>query len=308
MSSKYNITLTNYARGLSQDGTPSLATFIAPEVVVQSANGQYKDFSDKNAFQNPDTRRAIGGPARRLEFEADDPFFNCNPHALEISIDDHERRQAGEGDVLGMEKAKTRTLISSAKVAHESAVFKAASTSITAIGGVGEWGGEGSTADPVAELDALIEDLATQTGQMPNRLALGLPAWRRIRHNPAVIKRFPGAASVGVTLQQFAGLLLNPQLDIRVGIMSADTTKAGKAKNAVNIIGSELYLFIAQASPSVYDPSFMKTFRTRGGGVDMVRIYRAESNRSDILAVDWTEDIKVTSPVCARRVTVTDAA
>ena len=31
----------------------------------------------------------------------------------------------------------------------------------------------------------------------------------------------------------------------------------------------------------------------------MVRIHRAESNRSDILAVDWTEDIKVTSNVCA---------
>jgi hypothetical protein len=90
--------------------------------------------------------------------------------------------------------------------------------------------------------------------------------------------------------------------------MSADTTKPGKARNVVNIVGSELYLFIAQASPSVYDPSFMKTFRTRGGGVDIVRISRAETNRSDILAVDWTEDIKVTSKICARRVTVSDAA
>ena len=51
----------------------------------------------------------------------------------------------------------------------------------------------------------------------------------------------------------------------------------------------------------------MKTFRTRGGGVDIVPTYRAESNRSDILAVDWTEDTKVTSNVCARRVTVSDA-
>src|SRR5690606_14049884 len=121
----------------------------------------------------------------------------------------------------------TSTLLSGAKVAHESAVFKAASTSLAAVGGIGTWGGATSTADPIAELDALIEEMATATGMMPNRLALGLPAWRRIRHNPQVIKRFPGAASVGVTLQQFAGLLLNPQLDIRVGILSADTTKPG---------------------------------------------------------------------------------
>jgi hypothetical protein len=39
----------------------------------------------------------------------------------------------------------------------------------------------------------------------------------------------------------------------------------------------------------------------------LVCIYRSESNRSDILAVDWAEDIKVTSQVCARRITVTDA-
>lgn len=33
----------------------------------------------------------------------------------------------------------------------------------------------------------------------------------------------------------------------------------------------------------------------------LVRIYRAESNRSDILPVDWTEDIKVTSGICPPR-------
>jgi hypothetical protein len=40
------------------------------------------------------------------------------------------------------------------------------------------------------------------------------------------------------------------------------------------------------------------------GGVDNVRVYRAESNRSDILAVDWSEDIIVTSSACGRRITV----
>lgn len=48
-----------------------------------------------------------------------------------------------------------------------------------------------------------------------------------------------------------------------------------------------------------------KTFRTRRGGVDLVRVYREERSRSDFLAVDWTEDIKVTSSVCAKRITTT---
>ena len=304
MPSKFHVTLTNYARGLSQDLRSALADFIAPEVIVPAATGQYKSFDDKNAFQVLDTSRAVGGPARRLEFAANDPTYNCLPQALEIPIDDHERDEAGQGDPLHLEQAKTQTLVSSAVASHESKVFDAVAASIAAVGGVGSWSGAANTDDPVAELDAQIEALATATGMMPNRLVIGLPAWAIIRHNPQVVARFPGAASVGVTRAQFASLLLNPDLDIRVGVLSRDTTKWGKTKDAANIVGSELYLFTGVTSPTLYDPSFMKTFRTRRGGVDIVRVYREESSRSDVLAVDWTEDIKVTSAVCAKRITV----
>lgn len=49
----------------------------------------------------------------------------------------------------------------------------------------------------------------------------------------------------------------------------------------------------------------MSTFRTRRGGVDVVRTYREESSRSDVLAVDWTEDIKLTSAISTKRISVT---
>ena len=127
-----------------------------------------------------------------------------------------------------------------------------------------------------------------------------------IRHNPQVIARFPGAASVGITRNQFSSLLLlNPDLDIRVGVLSYDENLFGKAKSAKNIVGSDLYLFHGNNTPSLYDTCLMKTFRTRRGGVDEVRTYSEESSRSDVLAVDWTEDIKLTSAISAKRITVT---
>ena len=92
---------------------------------------------------------------------------------------------------------------------------------------------------------------------------------------------------------------------IRVGVLSHDENKWGKEKSAKNIVGSELYLFHGNNRPTLYDPCFMKTFRTRRGGVDMVRTYREESSRSDVLAVDWTEDIKLTSGISAKRITIT---
>jgi hypothetical protein len=296
-STKYNVTLTNYARGLAQDISATLANFLAPEVVVPAATGQYKSFDDKNTFQVIDTSRAVGGPAKRLEFAASDPTYNCLPQALEIAIDDHERDEAGQNDPLRLEEAKTQTLVSSAVTSHEAKVFAAltalaAATNITL-----------ASDDPIAKIDEQIEALATDTGRMPNRLVIGLPLWNKLRNNAKVIARFPGAASVGVSMAQFSSLLLNPSIDIRVGILAKDTTKLGAAKANVNIIGQQLVVFHANASPTLYDPSFMKTFRLRRGGVDVVRTYRDDSARSDILAVDWSEDIRVTSSVCARKVT-----
>ncbi|AKC83360.1 hypothetical protein IMCC26134_12280 [Verrucomicrobia bacterium IMCC26134] len=296
-STKYNVTLTNYARGLAQDISATLANFLAPEVVVPAATGQYKSFDDKNTFQVIDTSRAVGGPAKRLEFAASDPTYNCLPQALEIAIDDHERDEAGQNDPLRLEEAKTQTLVSSAVTSHEAKVFAAltalaAATNITL-----------ASDDPIAKIDEQIEALATDTGRMPNRLVIGLPLWNKLRNNAKVIARFPGAASVGVSMAQFGSLLLNPSIDVRVGILAKDTAKLGAAKANVNIVGQQLVVFHANASPTLYDPSFMKTFRLRRGGVDVVRTYRDDSARSDILAVDWSEDIRVTSSVCARKVT-----
>ncbi len=263
---------------------------------MPAATGQYKSFDDKNTFQVVDTSRAVGGPAKRLEFAASDPTYNCLPQALEIAIDDHERDEAGEGDPLRLEEAKTQTLVSSAITSHEAKVFGLV-TALPAALTLNL-----ATDDPIAKLDEQIELLATDTGRLPNRMVIGLPLWNRLRNNAKVIARFPGAASVGVTMAQFASLLLNPSIEIRVGILAKDTAKLGGAKANVNIVGQQLVMFHASASPTLYDPSFMKTFRLRRGGVDVVRTYREDSARSDILAVDWSEDIRVTSSVCARKI------
>jgi hypothetical protein len=296
-SSRYHVTLTNYARGLAHDVSASLANFLAPEVVVPAATGQYKSFDDRNTFQVVDTARAVGGPAKRLEFAASDPTYNCLPQALEIAIDDHERDEAGQSDPLRLEEAKTQTLVSSAVTSHEAKVFGVV-TALTASANIAL-----ASDDPIAKIDEQIEGLATDTGRMPNRLVIGLPLWNKLRNNAKVIARFPGAASVGVSMSQFASLLLNPSIDIRVGLLGRDNGKLGSNRGNVNIVGQQLVIFHASQSPTLYDPSFMKTFRLRRGGVDVVRMYREDSARSDILAVDWSEDIRVTSSICARKVT-----
>lgn len=302
-ASTVNQTLTNYAVGLAQDKASALANFLAPPVPVAVATGQYKAFDEKNAFQLHDARRPVGGQAKRIHFDADDPSFNCQPHALELPIDDHERDLAGEGDPLGLEKAKTATLVSSAVISHEAEVLAKINGSITAASEVGNWSSE--DVDPIAELDEMIRSIADDIGMMPNRIAFGLGPWQTLRNHPKVIARQPGASVIGVTASQTSQMLLNPGIDIRVGVLSRDTTKFGKAKSATNMVGANVYVFYASPSPSTYDPSFAKTFQTRRGGVDVVHQYRDDASRSDVIAVDWSADVRVTGKACARRIAIT---
>jgi hypothetical protein len=299
-----NQTLTNYARGVAIDKTSKLASFLAPSVPTGAANGQYKSFSDKNAFAVYNTARAVGGSRTRVEFDASDAFYNCKPNGLEIAIDDHERDQAGTNDKGGLqlERAKINTLISAQVISHELAVFNRLRAAVSATGSVGVWSNAAN--DPVAEIDSLIEAISNSIAKMPNRMVIGLGAWRVIKNHPKVLARQPGKDNIGVKLEQLAAMLLNPAMDIRIGVLPSDTTKPGKAASNANIVGNEVWVFYGEENPSVYDPSFAKTFRTDRSGVDTVKEYREEGSSSDVYAVDWTEDVIVTAPIAGRRITL----
>ncbi len=299
-SSAYNQTLTVYAQGVSQDRAAALADFIAPKVTVGTSIGQYKRYNSKNAFQVYDTARAIGGTATRIKFEADDPIYNCKPNALEIPIDDAERDAAS--DQMRLEESKIDTLISSALIARENKVANIVKAAVSAVSGKGVWSSDSN--DPVEEIDEQIQAIATNCGMMPNAIVFGLGAWQVFRNHPKVIQRQPGAALIGITAEQASRLFLNPGIEVRVGILSKDTTKFGKEKSAENIIGAEVLIFLRSENPTQYDPSFAKTFSVGEGFVEQVRVYREENSRSDVLAIDWSEDIQVVSTECVRRIAI----
>jgi hypothetical protein len=297
-----NTHLSNYAFGIAQDLRSALAEFISPQVPTGTSSGQFKKFDDKNAFQIHDTLRAMGGENKVIQFAATDPTFNCQPRGLSIGIDDAERNKAGEEGQRQLEEAKVKTLVSTSVISHEATVFAAALAGLTAVGGMGVW--SNAAIDPVAQLDEQIEAIATATGMMPNRIVFGLGAWRVFRNHTLVKARQPGAELIGVTGEQAARMTLNPGIEIRVGILSKDTTKFGAAKNAVNIVGSEVLIFFNQNSPTQYDPGFMKTFTPRLNSVDSVFQYREEGRNSDMFKTNWEDDTQVISTALARRITL----
>lgn len=295
--------LTNFASGLSQDRSASLANFIAPIVVTGLASGQFKRYSDKNDFQVLDTARAVGGTRKRIEFAATDPFFNCLPQGLETTIDDHERDMAGGTGVVNLQEAKIRNLVGASYHSHEKRVFDLIKAGKAATGGVGVWSNPANN-DPVADIDAQIEAIAIATGRMPNRIVFGIGAWRTFRNHSKVLARQPGAELIGLQPGQAARMMVNPEMEIRIGILSADAAKVGAAKNVSNIVGGEVFIFFGSDSPDQYDASFAKTFTTSPGMVDAVREYRDDRAASDVYYVDWSADIQVVATDSGRRITL----
>lgn len=301
-AARINRQLTNYASGLSIDRAASLANFIAPVVPTGIAHSQFKKYSDKNSFQAYDTSRAVGGKRKRIEFAATDPFFNCVPQGLETTIDDHERELAGETGIGTLQESKISNLLDVAYTSHEKKVFDLIKAAKAATGSIGVWTTD--TNDPIDELDSQIEAIAIATGRMPNRIVMGIGAWRIFRNHPLVRSRQPGADLIGVTAEQAVRMTINPQMELRIGVLSADANKVGAAKSTANIVGGEVFLFYASESPNLYDPSFAKTFATQAGMVDAVKEYRDESCASDVYYLDWSEDIQVVAADTGRRITI----
>lgn len=305
MSLVISQTLTNYARGLNQDlNGGSISSFLCPDVVTGGSVGKFKKFDDYNAFQDYATERAPGSDPTRIVVSASDADFNCKPHALEATVDESERDEWGDGDPLGVQQIKVRALVTNARLAKERRII-AKARSLAAVSGKGTNWSTGS-GNPCNEIDEQIEALATEAGMMPNRLALGLPAWRIIRSHPEVIKRFPGADKIGVTLDQFASLLLNPAIEIKVGILSGNTKKIGDTagRTKANLFGAEVFTFLSQDNASKDDPSFMKCFMTRSGNIDSVGTYNAPNGLWQGIITKWTEDVQLTGSACGRRITV----
>jgi hypothetical protein len=298
-----NPTLTNYARGIAQDRASALAEFLAPTVPVGATTGQFKKFSDKNHFQVLDAALPDGADPKRIEFGLEDGTYNCRPFALEARITRAEFDGIGDADPLDIQQAKVDALVMSAILSHEAQVLTKILAGLSAVSGVGEWSDPAK--DPIAELDAQIMAIAIATGMMPNAVAFGIGAWNMFRNHPKVIARMPGAALIGVTTSQAAQFLLNPGVEIRVGVLSKDTVKFGKDKAAVNMVGNEVIVFQRSQSPSVYDPSLAKTFRVNSSGIESVYSYSAPSGLYEGHIVYWSVDTQVVASPCGRRITIT---
>jgi hypothetical protein len=302
-----NYQLTAFAQGHMNDvrQTMELAERLAPTVQVPGSNGQYKKFDDENSFNTYNTARAMGGDPMRIEFEADDEFYNCKPQALEVTVDSEERRQVGEDNSIGqqlLDQGKIKALLNVNSLGHVKKVVDAVLAALNPEDGVGEW--SSPDVDPINELDETIDALATACGDVSGiKVTMSLTAWRTIRNHPLVVKRCQGVQVGGITLDQLNGLLAIP-VDTKVYAITYNANKLGQAKNKARLLTSTVLMSYSVPSPTQYDPSAFKNFTAGPGGIAAVRSWQSPNGLYEGHFVDWSEDIVQTSAIAAKRIDI----
>lgn len=303
-----NQVLTAYAQGHANDLMQAevIANTLCPRVSVTAASGGYKIFSDLNSFQVYNTRRGLGGSAVRIEFDATDGTYSCTPHALEVTVDDFEREQAESSGLAAalVDQGKIKALLNATNLSYAKRVVDAVVAAITPEANTGNW--SNADIDPVDQIDAQLETLATNVGSTSGISAvMGLDSWRIFRSHPKVKARCSGVQVAGISIEQARGLFMLP-VNLVVGVLSYDANKLGQAtRDKKQVLKGNVILTFSVANPTVYDPSAFKCFTTGSANVAAVRTYREDGARSDVHAIDWSEDIRQTSTLAVKRLAIT---
>ena len=297
----FNQHLSNYAAGIMPDVMPLIneADLFAPRVPVGTNTGTYNTFNANNAFTEYDAARAYGAAAQRIKFGSDVGQFNCSPFALEIPVDEAELPDDAQAADL-VREAKTRTVVTSAALSHYNRVMGLLVAGVGAVNARGNW--SNANVDPIGEIDEQILAVWTATGMVPNRIVMDLGAWNLARNNPLTRARWTGLEAA-VSGDHFRGALLNPEAELRISKAQSSGRFAVAAKAKTPVIGTRCWIMFTSMAPSQYDPSAAKTFVRTLDMLQGVRTY--QEPRAEIVAVDWSADVRIIGNALIRRIDVT---
>ena len=297
--------LREFAQGAAQNAIMPVADFLAPTIEVPTSVGRYKKYTEKNRFHIPNTLRSIGGRATELRFEVSDETYNCEPHALDYPVDSLEKLESAD-----LENALREGAVAVAEVAalaHEKSVIDAA----LAAAGAGTGKTWNASADPVADIDAVILDVikAAKYGSLMGvGVLFGASAWVLFKNQALVRGRFVvgnGAkgGNLAVPTESGASDLFVGRPDVRTSYMVYDDAAAGVAEDVKFLLDTTVLVFARRPNPTRRDPSFMKTFRLMGKYM-VPSSYVRDDGRVEVAKFDWSEDVRVTNSAAVKRLVV----
>ena len=266
--------LTQMAIGYFQD--VGIAGLIAPTVTVAKQGDAYTVFSRADALRTEDTKRSPGTEANKITRTISSDTYYAQNYALKYPVTIEDRENA--------DPVFRQNLINNAaeyvldKLALDWEVRVAgicnSTSNVGSSAGVGSEWDIASSSDPIGDMETAMDNVQDLVGLRPNRIVMGLDAWRSLKRNDAVRNLIFGSTSAqsNVTKTQVAAALEVDQ--VLVGAAYRNTANESQAEVLSKIWGDNVTVYYAPSSPSMDQPSWQYSFRWAAGGLANMGVER----------------------------------
>ncbi|MEN6621474.1 MAG: major capsid protein [Smithella sp.] len=299
-----NRPLTNISIAYVQNANNFIADKVFPVVPVESKSDLYWKYSRADFFRNEAKKRAPGTESAGGGYALETDSYNCEVEAFHKDIDDQTR--ANYDSELNADRDGTIFVTQKLLIAREVNFYSnfmqsgiwgttvdGATTAGT--GEVAYWN-DGTSGDPIANIDTAIATIMSNTGYAPNRLVLGFRVFQALKNHPDIVDRVKFVQNIGpnqaakVTSSILADLFFDGLPgggEVVIGAAVQNTANDGATEATDFIGGDDALLVYANPSPSLMTPSGGYTMNWRGymGNPQAMKIKK--------FRMDWLESDRI---------------
>lgn len=287
--------LSQMAMGYRPEGF--IADAIFPVVSVAKQSDLYMVFNRGDRLRIEETTRAPGTLARRVTEDIGSASYFARNYALAAAAVLEDKANADpmmltqvynnkatyilDKLLLDWERRVALLVTSGSNVGSSSAVTSA-------------WNGAGN---PIGNINTALDNVYGANGVRPNRIVMGVNAWRAFRRDSNVRNLIFGTNNGGgyPNVQQAASLFDVDQ--ILIGGAFQNTAQEGQAETLASIWNDQVLVYYAPDTPQIERPSFGYNFRWAAAGLPNMQVERHpydSRTKSEDIEVGYYQDEKIT--------------
>lgn len=287
--------LSEMAMGYRPEGF--IADMIFPTVNVQKQSDLYVVFDRADRTRVEETLRAPGTLARRVTEQTGSASYFARNYALASPVVMEDKANADPMLLNNLLNGKSTFLLDKLYMDWEVRVAKA----VTSGSNVGSssavssgWGGAGN---PIGNINTALDNVYYANGVRPNRIVMGVAAWRSFRRDANVRNLIFGNNNGGgyPNTQQAASLF--DVDEILIGGAFQNVGQEAQAEALQSVWNDNVLVYYAPPTPTIERPSFAYNFRWAPAGVPNMQVERHpydSRTKSEDVEVGYYQDEKIT--------------
>lgn len=262
-----------------------VADQIFPELMVKKSSDLYRVYNRN--FRIPETKRSPKGVAREHSFEVSTATYVLERHALKEYVSDNDADNYDLADLRSETVEELSDVILRRREKDVAGLITTTSWSLNlSLAATAAWNAT-TTVDPVSHFDTGSASVVLNSGQQPNRAAMGLQSWHAFKNNFQILDRIKYTSKeVG---QAMAAALIGAEKVI-VSLGSEDTSNLGAADSISALWNDAVFWGYAPSAPGPLKVSAGYVFKK---SIPMVKRYRVEERESDAIEVNMEYQVKV---------------